>query len=183
MAGEFLRSMIAKLPGFDSLIITDRVNKLVEQGRLFGCSTQITIAAGATGYILVRTPANVNPHVRLGFVSGGPGAVEGRASPTVTSDGTPATRNNFFVGHPNVPQMLVFNNPTISNEGVLITRYLLPSGSNNTVVGTGEQPVKFILPAGANFLLKFISAGAGPNEYGIEINWIEVPVGTINYNR
>lgn len=183
MSAENLRSMIAKLPGFDSLVTTDRINKLVEQGRLFGCSTQITVGAGATGYILLRTPANSNIHVRLAFVAGGPGSVEGRASPVITADGTAAQRNNFFVGHPNVPATLVFNNPTVSNEGTLITRYLLPSGANNTVVGTGEQPTKFILPPAANFLLKFISAGAGPNEYGVQMNWVEVPVGSINYNR
>lgn len=182
MSETFFSRMIGRLPWFDSLITTDRVNKLVEQGRLFGCAAQVTIANGASGYILIRTPAGINPHIKLEFIAGGPGSVEGRGAPTISAVGTQATRNNFFIGHANQPQMLVYTNPTVSNEGVVLVRYLLQSGSNNTVVGTGEQPTKFILPPSQDFLLKFTNAGSGTNEYGIQMNWIEVPLGTVKYS-
>lgn len=146
---------------------------MVHRGLYFGSSPIVSVPSNGQADVLVRCGVGVVTKARLGMVAETKQWLDVFPVTAIGTPGTAVNVNNFWVGHANVPLLQCSTEPTELTLGPRIVRFLLASGKQATVGSV--LPVPFILPPGANILLRAVNAEAQIGDCALSLNFAELP--------
>jgi hypothetical protein len=152
-------------------------DQLIEDGKLYGTSPHLTVAAGTNQYVTFTTPASRQVHLYLSFVATGSTRINVYTGSIISVPGTLRNNAPFNLTAPNTSQVVVREGVSVSDVGTMIADFLIPGGQGgNAVGGAVGQAQKVILPANTVFL--FEADNLGTNDIFCEptFAWFEVDV-------
>lgn len=147
------------------------------QGQMFTASHVYTIAAGATAYLQLSTPAKLAHIINFaGQAEGaGPILVLVRENPTLTTGSTPPTAfSNMNRRSAKTPAMQVFTNPTGVSGGTVIETFLVATGGGPKSAGSfGIPALEWVLKSSTNYSLSFQNQGSQSSSCQVSLVWYE----------
>lgn len=160
--------------------IIEQEHLKIHQGKGFTLAKRLVIddAGGATPAheFLGVVPAGVFPHFRsLQVVSdGGDFDVDFYEGATVSANGSLATPYNNNRNSSTEAGLLVYDGPTVTNDGALLEPILAP-GTKQTGSFGSEGSNEWNLKVSTNYLIRItnLTAGAGTSRFTVNMFWYE----------
>lgn len=152
----------------------------LDAGRSFHAQALSTaLADNADLDILLVVPADGSMQVGFGFALGGDGTAEFFEDTIVSANGTALTAVNRNRNSSNVATMLVFEGPTVTGDGVLLSASIVPGGEGKKdSIGSGGGQADVILKRGANYLFRLTNLSGAVQIASVTVNWVEDPEDT-----
>lgn len=188
---EFMKDAVEHITNVLELLEHERVTQgkktittdhsAIHSGLAFGYATKFTVAAGASAYLEVLTPAE-------GYVHWKPSAIQTDApkilvqlieAPT-TTPGTPVTSHNRRrVGTPPASTVTLRLNPTGVSGGTVIDQDYVGGGSgagNSSVSGgLATNDNEWVLAQGTLYVIKVTNGGSGSADVGLKVFYYVEP--------
>ena len=163
-----------------ALKIIDNDHAYIHQGGLYSSYHKFSaVAAGATRYILIKTPAAKYVHYRAESIStsGDNVTIELYEAPTTTADGTALTRNNHRRTGAIIPATVtLFHTPTVTADGTLLHQTYIGGGVGVGQARQGEEQGndrEWVLSRSTNYLIKITNGSANANTIQVNPMWYE----------
>ena len=164
-------------PFSGALGVIEQEHLQIHKGNLYTLGVRTTLAnGGGAAVFLGIVPAGVFPHFRNITVTstGGPLDVDLYEAPTVAANGTPLTALNNNRNSANTHGMLLYGNPTITDDGLLLEPVLIPGGKQTGSLGT-DASNEWVLKQDTEYFIRVTNntAGGGTSEFTINTFWYE----------
>lgn len=153
---------------------------LIHDGKGFGLSKKLTVAAGATKIITID-PASVEAHLRVFDFNStlGPcdvdlweGSVVG-----VGSEGTAIPGYNKHRNHANTPDLVIKEDGVLTTSGTLLEYALIEAATGGPIKAAGGSagapPIETILNTANLYALGFTNNNASSATVGLKMFWLE----------
>jgi len=149
----------------------------IHQGKGFTLATRLTISnVGGTHEFLGVVPAFVYPHFRKITVAsdGAPFDVDFYEAPIYSATGSSATPFNNNRNSSNTAGLVVYDTPTLTDDGVLLEAILIPGSKQIGALGT-EGSNEWNLKQGEDYMIRITNntVGAGTSRFTINMFWYE----------
>lgn len=149
----------------------------IHQGKGFTLAVRLTIAnVGGTYEFLGVVPAFVFPHFRNIIVAsdGGPFDMDFYEAPTYSATGSAATPFNNNRNSANTAGLLVYDTPTLTDDGTLLEAILIPGTKQTGALGS-EGSNEWNLKQGEDYMIRVTNntVGAGTSRFTINMFWYE----------
>ena len=174
----YLRGAVERVT--HALKIIDNDHAYIHQGGLYSSYHKFSaVAAGATRYILIKTPAAKYVHYRAESIStsGDNVTIELYEAPTTTADGTALTRNNHRRTGAIIPATVtLFHTPTVTADGTLLHQTYIGGGVGVGQARQGEEQGndrEWVLSRSTNYLIKITNGSANANTIQVNPMWYE----------
>ncbi len=149
----------------------------IHEGKLFTIAKRFTVTnVGGTHEFLGVVPAAVFPHFRSLTITsdGGPNDVDFYEDTTVSANGAAVTPYNNNRNSITIPELLIYDIPTITGDGTLLEPILIPGTKQAGSFGS-EASNEWILKASSNYMIRITNntVGAGTSNFTINMFWYE----------
>ena len=155
-------------------------HRLVHDGFYFNTTgKQLAWAAGTDKKFLIRTAAGNFPHVQAMLLNFAAGDVDFVAyeGPTVSAAGTQLDAVNVNRASSNTPDLGLYAEPTVTDNGTLIFTLWAPTSGDgkklNGVEGVG-QGTEWILNQSTDYLIVLTNNNAVEIDWSYEFAWYEI---------
>lgn len=155
------------------VITTDHGN--IHAGIAFGYATKFTVAAGASAYLEVLTPATGYVHWKpTAIQTDGPKIlVQLIEAPTTTPGTVVASSNRRRVGTPPVSTVIVRTNPTGVSGGTVIDQDYVGGGTgaglSSVTGGIASNDNEWVLAQNTLYVIKVTNGGSASTDVGVKI--------------
>lgn len=140
---------------------------------------EVALADATSIKLLIRTPADLEVHMAIGFAVVGDFTYQFFEAPTTSADGaalTPVNRNRRFGTSSNT---LVFRDPTVSANGTLLRELAFPGGQRNNATLGGGSGTEWILKPSTDYLIDLLNLSGSASLASVEVNYYEVTDGGV----
>jgi len=152
----------------------------IHEGKLFTVAKRLVIddsgGTTPTHEFLGAVPAGVFPHFRKITITsdGGPLDVDFYEETTVSDNGIAVTSYNNNRNSTNAAGLLIYDSPTITDDGTILEPILIPGTKQAGSFGS-EASNEWILKADTNYMIRIINntTGAGTSKFTINMFWYE----------
>lgn len=159
-------------------MVADTLEYHGHRGKAWFSGTSVTIAGGATYYIIGKTGDKAvhmkSRHILVTDL--GSGDINVTTSlyqdPTVTSEGTPVTVYNNMLELTNGNTFEIFKAGTVSADGTLLPkggRIRAEKKSSSNI----PSDIEYIMKRNSYYLVKVVNSGVSSIEYDIKWDWYE----------
>lgn len=160
----------------------EQQHRLLHDGFYFVASGKETAWLTATSRLfLLRVPASTHPHVQTMSLTFGRGDIDFTAyeAPTVSAVGTPIVTHNPNRQSANTPDLELYAEPTVTDDGEEIFTLWTPP----TAVGVGQsasgihgvgQGSEWILAQGTDYFVRMTNNSGATIDWSYEFAWYEV---------
>jgi len=155
----------------------DQEHLKIHKGQGFTVSERLTIAnVGGIYEFLAIVPVGTFPHFRSFTVTsdGGPNDVDFYEGATYSATGALVTSHNNNRNSSNTATMLVYDTPTLTDDGVLLEPILIPGTKQAGSFGS-EASNEWILRQDETYLIRITNntAGVGTSNFTINLFFYE----------
>ena len=166
----------------NALTVITEPHRMIHDGYAYHASGKITgILAAGIHEMMFRVPAGAYPHLHVLRMQFGAGDVDMVAyeGVTVSADGTEVPSHNLNRNSSNVPAMLLFDSPTVTDDGLEIHRQWTPptaTGQGQSVEGVVnvEQGEEWVLKPSTDYLFRITNNSSDTIDMGFEVMWYEI---------
>jgi len=149
----------------------------IHLGQAYTVSDRFTILnAGGIREFLAIVPAGVFPHFRSFTVTsdGGPNDVDFYEGTTVSANGTLITPRNNNRNLPDNAELLVYDSPTVTDDGLSLEPILIPGTKQSGSFGS-EASNEWILKQDEVYMIRIVNntVGSGSSSFTINLFFYE----------
>ena len=166
--------------GVHSFLTSSSIEKLVDEGRLFGVSPILTVTPTTNQLVTLTTGAGVATHIYISFTATASFQVNIYTGSTITTPGTIVPNGRFNLSNVSTTSGLVVRTGAVASAlGTKISDFLIPGGrGNNAIGGAVSQGSKIILPPSAVYTFEVDNLSTGNNDENFELvtTFYEVPL-------
>ena len=138
LGGQSGQGQVDVDPSSRGLVGLDAVHRWVHRGYMFDAwNYNAALGSGAALEILIVTAASHGIHARFAAAAGGDALLTVFENPTVSNNGVAVVPMNRNRSSARTALGLVYKNPTIAADGVQIGNTLLPGGDRGQTGGGG----------------------------------------------
>jgi len=161
--------------------VIDGSHRMVHDGYFFQTSGKQTgFINGADKHFFINVPARCYPHIQTMVLNFGRGDIDFVAfeNPTVSAVGTPITAMNVNRGSDNTPDLELYAEPTVTDDGTnIFTLWAPPTGtgtgqSANGIAGVG-QAGEWLLKPSNTYLIRLTNNSGATIDWSYEFSWYE----------
>lgn len=149
----------------------------IHQGHGFSKAVALTIAGGATGYVMMIPGASATQHVHLRDY-----VVETTSAPmtVVLYEGATTSANGSSAAPVQMNRTLstetfvsFYTGPTVTNPGTELSRSLIPGTKQDGGFGRGTAPKEFVFQNEVKYLWAITNNAVGSADIVFRVFWVE----------
>lgn len=163
-------------PITEALVVETAEVFYIHSGDAYECSVSLTVAAGATAYVLfVIGSSEKHVHLRDYAIeaTAAPVVVIFSEAPTVTDNGSATSSINLHRDSTNTSIGTLYTGTTVSNTGTQLVKTLLTGTKQDGGFGRGSAPKEILLTSNEDYLWSFTNNAVGSSDIVFRPFWVE----------
>lgn len=163
-------------PLTEALVVESSEVFYIHSGDAYECSISLTVAAGATAYVLfVIGRSDKHVHLRDYAIeaTAAPVVAIFYEAPTVSNNGSIAGAINLHRDSTNTSIATLYTGPTVSNTGTQLVKSLLTGTKQDGGFGRGSAPKEILLTSNEKYLWAFTNNAVGSSDIVFRPFWVE----------
>lgn len=148
----------------------------IHDGYGFETSISLTVAAGATGYVLLITGSSTRYiHLRDYALeaTGAPATIIFYEGAAVSANGAPVSVINLNRSSTNTSIGTVYSGPTVTGTGTQLVKSIITGNKQDGGFGRSAAPKEIVLAASTNYLWAITNSTAGSVDFVLRPFWVE----------